>query len=109
MESLGVVEAVDEPTEWVNSMVVVSKPNGDLRVCLDPKDLNKAIVRERFQLPTREDLFADMVGAKVFSKLDASQAFWQEPLTEESQVLTTFGTPFGRYKYKTSIWTLLGT
>ena len=43
MVKLGVIEGVEEPTEWVSSMVVVTKPNGSLRVCLDPKDLNKAI------------------------------------------------------------------
>ena len=63
------------------------------------QELNKVIVREHFQLPTREEIFAGMAGATVFSKLDASQAFWQVKLAEESRDLTTFNTPFGRYRY----------
>ena len=45
MESQGIICKVTEPTEWVSSLVVVEKPNGKLRICLDPKDLNKAIQR----------------------------------------------------------------
>ena len=41
MEADGIIEKVDEPTEWVNSMVIVEKKTGELRICLDPKDLNK--------------------------------------------------------------------
>ena len=43
MERLNVIEKIDEPTEWVNSMAVVVKPNGKLRICIDPRDLNQAI------------------------------------------------------------------
>ena len=98
MLDLGVIEQAEEATPWVNS-IVVAKADGKLRVCLDPKDLNKVIVRERFQLPTREDIFSGMHGATCFSKLDASQAFWQIKLAERSKNLTTFNTPFGRYQY----------
>ena len=52
MVKLGVIKPVTEPTKWVNSMVIVEKPGGNLRICLDPKDLNKAIKRQHFQLPT---------------------------------------------------------
>ena len=38
----GVCLKIDEPTEWVNSLVTVEKTDGSLRLCLDPKDLNKA-------------------------------------------------------------------
>ncbi|KAG5840903.1 hypothetical protein ANANG_G00193720 [Anguilla anguilla] len=53
MTSLGVIKKVEEPTEWVNSIVCVKKPTGDLRVCMDPKDLNANIKREHHQIPTR--------------------------------------------------------
>jgi hypothetical protein len=49
MERKNVIRKVEEPTDWVSSMVVVEKPNGKLRICLDPKHLNKAIKREHFQ------------------------------------------------------------
>ena len=41
----GVLRKVDQPTDWVNNLVVVEKTNGLLRLCLDPKDLNNAIKR----------------------------------------------------------------
>ena len=43
MLRLGIISKVEEPTEWVNSIVIVEKQNGSIRICLDPKDLNQAI------------------------------------------------------------------
>ena len=54
MEKTGVIRNIGQPTEWVNSMVVVEKPSGGLRICLDPRDLNKAVKREYYQLPIFE-------------------------------------------------------
>ena len=100
MIKLHIIEPVVEPTEWVNAMVIVEKPNGKLRICLDPRPLNKAIKRHRYQLPTAEEIFSEMQGAAVFSKLDASSGYWQVPVDEESSYLLTFMTPFGRYRFK---------
>ena len=59
MEKQQVIVKVTEPTEWVNSMVAAEKPRtGKLRVCLDPKDLNKAIKRPHYPLPTLDDITA---------------------------------------------------
>ena len=87
-----------EPTEWVNSMVVVNKGT-KIRICIDPKDLNRAIMREHFPLKTIEDVIANMPHAKYFSKLDAVSGFWQIQLDEMSSKLCTFNTPFGRYRF----------
>ncbi len=101
MEATGVIRKVDEPTEWVNSLVVIEKPKSKkLRICLDPRPLNTAICREHFQLPTLEDIATRLTGARVFSKLDANHGYWQIPLSESSQLLTTFNSPFGRYCFK---------
>ncbi|KAI8498512.1 hypothetical protein Bbelb_237140 [Branchiostoma belcheri] len=100
MEALGVIQKVDEPTEWVNSLVVVEKPRtGKLRICLDPRDLNKAIKREHYQLPTLEDVATRLAGSKYFSVVDARSGYWQICLDEESSKLTTFNTAFGRYRF----------
>ena len=99
MEAEGVVVKVDEPTEWVNSMVTVVKPNGQLRICIDPKDLNKVIEREHYPMKTLEEVVGQMAGAKVFSVLDAKSGFWQIRLDEASSKLRTFNTPFGRYRF----------
>lgn len=99
LEKLGVINKIDEPTDWVNSLVVVDKKNGNLRLCLDPRDLNRAIKREHYSLPTRDELLAQFANAKIFSKLDALSGFWQMKLDENSSKLCTFNTPFGRYKF----------
>ncbi|XP_030587995.1 uncharacterized protein K02A2.6-like [Archocentrus centrarchus] len=97
MMQMGVIERVEEPTDWVNSITCVKKNTGDIRVCLDPKDLNENIKREHYQIPKREEIMSEMAGAKFFSKLDASHGFWQLRLDPESSKYTTFNTPFGRY------------
>ena len=81
-------------------MVVVSKPNGKLRICLDPQPLNKAIKRQHHRLPTTEEIIAEMSGACYFSKLHAASGYWQIRVVEESSNLLAFGTPFGRYRFK---------
>ncbi|CAC5408403.1 unnamed protein product [Mytilus coruscus] len=98
MEDKEVIRKVDETTDWVNSLVVVEKPKtGKLRICLDPRNLNKAIKREHFALPTIEDITTRLTGAKYLSKLDCNNGYWQLRMDKESQLLTTFNSPFGRY------------
>lgn len=100
MEQLGVVEKQTEPTDWVNSMVIVQRPGKKLRICIDPQDLNKAIKREHYPLRTVEEVVAEMPNAQIFSVLDANHGFWQIELDDESSKLCTFNTPFGRYRFK---------
>lgn len=73
-------------------MVIVEKPNGSLRLCLDPKELNTAICWQHFQIPTIDEIMSKLAGASWFSTLDASCGYWQIPLTDESSHLTTFNT-----------------
>ncbi|CAC5364689.1 unnamed protein product [Mytilus coruscus] len=70
---------------------------GKLRICLDPRNLNKAIKREHIALPTIEDITTRLTGAKYLSKLDCNNGYWQLCIDKESQLLTTFNSPFGRY------------
>ena len=100
MEHLNVIEKVTTPTPWVNSMVTIIKPNGTLRICIDPRDLNKAIKREHHPMQTIEEVVTRMPNAAIFSILDASSGFWQIKLDQESEKLCTFNTPFGRYMFK---------
>lgn len=99
MKDLKVIEKVNQPTNWVNSMVVVEKRNKKVRICIDPRDLNRAIKREHYPMKTVDDVAVKLSGAKIFSTLDASSGFWAVVLDEESSLKTTFNTPFGRYKY----------
>jgi len=97
LHSSGVIVPVTKPTPWISSMLAVPKKNGKIRICLDPKDLNKAVVHENYPMPTIEDIATHLHGAKVFTVLDAKNGFWHVKLNEESSYLTMFHTPFGRY------------
>ena len=99
LETQGVISKVDRPTDWCAPIVVVPKSSGDIRLCVDLTKLNEQVKRERLVLPAVDDMLAQLSGAKVFSKLDANSGFYQVQLTEESSFLTTFITPFGRYRY----------
>ncbi|KAA3670036.1 uncharacterized protein DEA37_0010048, partial [Paragonimus westermani] len=99
LQHLELVTKVSHPTQWINQLAIVVKKNGSLRLCLDPRELNKVIIPERYSLPSPEEIFARMQGAKYFSFLDATQGFHHIKLDEESSYLTTFHTPFGRYRW----------
>ena len=97
---LGFIAKQDQPTDWVNSLVITEKKNGQIMLCIDPKDLNKAIKCEHFfQLPTKEEILSKLTGAMFFSKMDATAGFNQITLDEKLSVMTTFNTPFGCYRY----------
>ncbi|KAI2646921.1 hypothetical protein H4Q32_027367 [Labeo rohita] len=100
MESMGIIEKVVDPTEWCAPMVPVIKKNGNIRICVDLKRLNENVKREKFILPTLDDLLPKLAKSTVFSSLDAESGFWQIPLEEYSARLTTFITPLGRYCFK---------
>ncbi|XP_022816936.1 uncharacterized protein K02A2.6-like [Spodoptera litura] len=99
MEDLGVVRKVTHPTSWVNAIVLVAKKDGSIRVCLDPRPLNRAVQRAQYSLPTVPELAARLRGATVFSVLDARCGFWMVQIDDVSADLCTFGTPFGRYQF----------
>ena len=95
----GIVADVDKPTEWVSNLVVVEKKEKSLRLCLDPKPLNSAILRERFVIPTPADVQSQLAGKRVFSVIDMKDGYWHVGLTDTSSYLTTFHTPWGRKRF----------
>lgn len=100
MVKIGVIKPVTEPTSWVSSFVAVKKKGKDeIRLCIDPKDLNHAIQRQHYPMRTIEEVAARIPNAKFFTVLDASSGFWQIPLDYESSLKTTFNTPYGRYRF----------
>ena len=92
-----IITPVTEPTAWVSSMLVVVKPD-NLRICINPRDLNKAICREHYQMPTIDEVVTRLTNAKKFTVMDAKDGFWKKRLDTESSYKTTFNTPFGRYR-----------
>ncbi|GFO19765.1 Pol protein [Plakobranchus ocellatus] len=94
-----VISPVEEPTEWCSGIVVVPKAGrSSLRICVvDLTSLNKAVLREVHPLSSVDEDLARLSGSKIFTKLDARSGFWQMPLDQQSRLLTTFLTPFGRF------------
>ena len=97
------IEHAEGPTPWVSPIVVVPKPRNpsEIRICVDMRNLNHAIIRERHIIPTVDDVTSsDLNGCKVFSKIDLNQGYHQIPLHLESRSLTTFSTYVGLFRNK---------
>lgn len=91
LEKAGIVEDVtDEPTPWLNPLVIVPKADGTIRLCVDMRCANKAIKRTRYPTPTVDDLKTKLKGANLFTKLDMRSAFHQLELSKESRYITAF-------------------
>ena len=72
---MSVISPVDDPTDWCSGIVIVPKPNGDIRLCVDLTKLNDNISIEHIILPTVEENLAGLRNARVFSKLDAKSGY----------------------------------
>ena len=95
-----ILEPQIEPTPWVSSVTYPVKPTGEVRPCLDARDLNKAIIRENHKPQTVEEIAHQLAGAMVFTTADALKASLQAHLTEESSKLLVINTHKGRYRFK---------
>ncbi|PAA47069.1 hypothetical protein BOX15_Mlig004214g7 [Macrostomum lignano] len=95
----GMISQCSHPTEWVSNVVVVWKPDSSVRLCLDPQSLNEFIIRDRYPIPSYNEIISKMTGAKFFSTFDAIAGFHQVALDHESSLLTAFHTPFGVYRW----------
>ena len=99
MLELGVIQMLDinEATDWVHNLVLIRKPNGKLCVCLDPRMINRVLRFNVHNSCTFQDISLSIRGVKKISKIDANSGFWTLPMSQESQLLTTFNTPWDRY------------
>ncbi len=86
---MDIIEKVDGATPWVNPVVIVPKANAEIRMWLDMRQANAAIIRERFPIPTVDELLQGMNGSAIFSKLDLKWGYHQLELTPESIDITT--------------------
>ena len=101
MEKAGIISRLDRntPTPWLNSYVIVKKPNGSLRIYLDPTDLNKNIVHPVCNSRTLDDVSHQLKDAKYFSVFDATKGFFHLPLSARSRLLTAMLTPEDVYVF----------
>ena len=95
----GIITEVKEHTEWINSIVPAMKPNGSLRLCLNPKDLNKAIERNQWYSRTINDILPELAKSKYKTLKDATSGYWHIVLDLASSLLTMFNTPWGKYRW----------
>ena len=102
MVQQGVIEEhpKGEHAPWVSNVVIAPKDDGDIRITLDAKNVNKALLSSNFPIPRQEDIKAKLSGKKVFSKLDLKSAFWQLEIAKENRNLTVFHSGGRLYRYK---------
>ena len=98
LSNVEIIAKVDDPTDWISSMVVTTKRNGKVRLCIDPKPLNNALKRNNNPLPSIEDVLPLLSDAKLFTVLNARNLLWHVQVETESSYLTTFSTPRSRYR-----------
>lgn len=100
LKEADIIEEVKGPSPWVSPMVPVLKDNGDIRICIDMRRANEAIIRENHPLPTMDELLPNFRHSKYFSRLDIKNAFHQLEIDESSRYITTFSTSKGLFRYK---------
>ena len=86
-----IIAPVDQPTLWVNSVVVTTKKSGALRVCVDTRPLNKVLKRETYPMPILDEILPELSKAKVFSTVDLRSGFWHCVLDEDVTILSGNG------------------
>ena len=96
MEKAGIIARVDKPTDWIKNMTAVWKA-ASARICLDPRELNKAVKCNNFGMPAIDDVLPRPKCSECI--LDAKEGFLHVKLSEESSFLTTFWGPQCRYRW----------
>ena len=101
MLELKVIQKLDinKATDWCHNLVLVRKPNGKLRVCLDPHTINRVLRFNVHNAHMFQDIVSSLATISKVSKIDANSGFWTLPMNEESQLLTTFNTPWGQFYF----------
>ena len=84
---------------WSSPVVLVRKPNKELRFCVDYRRLNAVTLRDVYPLPRVDDILGRLSGAKYFTSLDLQKGFWQLPVTKDHQEKTAFVTTDGLYEF----------
>ena len=97
---LDIIEQVAGPTPWVNPTVIAPKRDGDIRLCIDMRRANEAIIRERHPIPSVDEVLQGLNASTVFSELDLNMRFHQLELKPKPREITTFATHSGLYRYK---------
>ena len=103
MLQVGIIKPVHEATPWINSFVLVESKdklnNTKLCICLDPTNLNKAIIREPYHFRMPKDIAHLLADDCIMTVCDCKKGYWYQKLDGASPFLTTFNTEIGRFRY----------
>ncbi|GJX64549.1 putative reverse transcriptase domain-containing protein [Tanacetum coccineum] len=85
---------------WGAPVLFVKKKDGSFRLCIDYRELNKLMVKNRYPLPRIDDLFDQPQGSNIYSKIDLRSSYHQLRVREEDIPKTTFRTRYGHYEFQ---------
>ena len=97
MLNMGIIEP--STASYASPIVMVKKPDGSTRVCVDYRNLNKVTVFDPEPIPSAEEIFAKLSGDKYFSKFDLTKGYWEVPMKAEDKDVTTFICHRGLYRF----------
>ena len=107
LEATGMIDEMNECSRWQSAMILTMKRGGkSLRVCLDLRTLNRAVLRETHSLATMGQMVARSKDSGMFSLLNVEQTFHQRRIQESSRQITTFSTHYGLYRYRRLVFGL---
>ena len=98
------LDIIKGPTTWLNPVVTAPKPNGKIRLCLDMRQANRAVIGERYIIPKIGDILTELHEATIFSKIDLKEGYHQIMLDEESRNITAFAVHEGIFRFKRLIY-----
>jgi len=96
LQQAGIIKPVNA-SPWISNLVVAKKKSGGLRMSVDLRAVNKAVIPDKYPLPTIKELTTHFYGSTTFSKLDLRQGYLKVPLHPDSHNLTAFVTHTGVY------------
>lgn len=89
----------ESDSDYASPIILVAKKNGESRLCVDYRALNRKTVKDKYPMPLIDDQIDRLQGHEFFTTLDLSQGYHQIPMAEESKHLTGFVTPDGHFEY----------
>ena len=106
MERDGIIEKSE--SEWTSPLVVVTKKDGGIRLCVDYRKLNQVTKFDAYPMPRVEELLDEIGNAQFISTLDLAKGYWQVPVSKEDREKTVFVSPKGLYQFITMPFGLSG-
>lgn len=98
LRDAGIIKIISY-SSWVSNLVAIRKKNGDIRLCVDFKNLNISSLKDNYCLPNMEAMLQRVTSSKLMSMMDGFSGYNQVIVKESEQFKTTFTTPWGTYVY----------